>query len=560
MRGTWIKISNGLLSMLAGAAAFIFTLLGFLLLGEIDQQVVASLFIGLFALMVVHLAAERPNSGQARAALALIDRLLQVGRGDLTSPAPAVVRNEMPALAAAVDGLFEQVRSSLDNFRTMAMYDPVTALPNRIHFRREADRILKSRAGGECTALLFIDLDGFKEVNDRLGHAEGDQMLVMVANRLRVVVKAEADPLAPPPLLARLAGDEFTILLPNVGSAAEAERIAARALAALAEPFSSLGHLSSIGASIGIAICPDHYRDLASLMRAADLAMYSAKASGRARVCLYHPELALASEQRAEFQASLRHAIDKDELRLLYQPRLCLRTGAIVAGDATLSWQRANGEALDVRVLGEAAEECGLEHRLSGWTLSNALAAYGRWQDAGLAQRLCIRLTPGQLERADFAEPLFALLAGEQRRNALLELELPASALGTIKAHVRDQLDALRRHGVSVTLGDFGASGMALAPLTALAIDRVKLAPSLVAEIDRDARARTILSSMLHLVHGLGCEAVAMGVYRQEQIEVLRAAGCEAMQGFLAADPMEEAAFVAWIAAQDCAGSLALAS
>ncbi|HEX8579002.1 MAG TPA: GGDEF-domain containing protein, partial [Allosphingosinicella sp.] len=158
MRATWIKISNDLLSLLAGAAAFIFTLLGFLLLGEIDQQVVASLFLGLFALMVVRLAAERPNSGQARATAALIDRLLQVRRGDLSSPAPAVVRNEMPALASAVDGLFEQVRSSLDNFRTMAMYDPVTALPNRIHFRREADRVLKQRREGDCTALLFIDL------------------------------------------------------------------------------------------------------------------------------------------------------------------------------------------------------------------------------------------------------------------------------------------------------------------------------------------------------------------------------------------------------------------
>jgi diguanylate cyclase (GGDEF)-like protein len=560
MRATWIKISNDLLSLLAGAAAFIFTLLGFLLLGEIDQQVVASLFLGLFALMVVRLAAERPNSGQARATAALIDRLLQVRRGDLSSPAPAVVRNEMPALASAVDGLFEQVRSSLDNFRTMAMYDPVTALPNRIHFRREADRILKARGEGDCTALLFIDLDGFKEVNDRLGHAEGDQMLVMVANRLRVVVKAEADPLAPPPLLARLAGDEFTILLPNVGSAAEAERIAARALAALAEPFTSLGHLSSIGASIGVAICPDHYHDLASLMRAADLAMYSAKSSGRARVCLYHPELAFASEQRAAFQAGLRHAIDSDELRLLFQPRLCLRSGAIVAGDASFSWARPDGETLTTAALQRAAEETGLEQRLSAWTLRSTLAAYSRWQAAGLAQRLCIRLTPGQLERADFAEPLFALLAGEQRRHALLELELPGESLALVRPHVRDQLDALRRLGVSVAIGNFGAAGTELAPLTALSVDRVKLAPSLTAEIDRDGRARTLLSSILHLAHGLDWEAVAMGVHRQEQIEVLRATGCEAMQGFFAADPMEEDAFVAWIAAQDCAASLAQAS
>jgi diguanylate cyclase (GGDEF)-like protein len=560
MGTTWIKISNGVLSLLAGAAAFIFTLLGFMLLGEVDQQVVASLFIGLFALMVVHLAAERPNAAQARATSALVERLLEVRRGDLSSPAPAVLRNTMPALAAAVDGLFDQVRSSLDNFRTMAMYDPVTALPNRIHFRREAERILAARREGDCTALLFIDLDGFKEVNDRLGHAEGDQMLIMVANRLRVVVKAEGDPEAPPPLLARLAGDEFTILLPNIGSAEEAQRIAARALAAIAEPFSSLGISSSIGASIGIAICPDHGAELPDLMRSADIAMYHAKSSGRARVCLFDSALATASEQRAAFGNGLRTAIEADELTLVYQPRLCLRSGAIIAGDASLRWDRENGEAVAIQTLEGVIEEAGLEHRLSGWTLAATLAAYQRWQEAGLSQRLCIRLSRGQIERGDFAEPLHAALAAEPSHRALLELELPAESLPLVPPHVHDQLQGLRRLGVSLAIGNFGSNGVDLIALARLQADRVKLDPVLVAEVDRDARARTICSSVLHLIHGLGCEAVATGVHRPEQFEVLRAAGCDAVQGFFASDPMEEDAFVTWLAAQDCARSLARAS
>src|SRR5579875_976732 len=192
MRTSVGMISNRLLSVCAGAAAFALTLLGFLLLGTLDQQVVASLFIGLFALAVVRLAAERPNSAQARAMAALRERLLAVGQGDLISPAPEMLRREVPALAAAVDALFEQVRSTLDDAHALAMYDPVTALPNRIHFRREAERILKACKPGEGAALLFIDLDGFKDVNDQFGHAHGDQVLIMVANRLRVVVKAEA--------------------------------------------------------------------------------------------------------------------------------------------------------------------------------------------------------------------------------------------------------------------------------------------------------------------------------------------------------------------------------
>src|SRR4051794_25675863 len=250
------KISNRLFSVIAGMAAFALTLLGFLLLGTIDQQVVASLFIGLFALAVVRLAAERPNSAQARAMAALRERLLAVARGDLVSPAPALLRREEPAVAAAVEALFEQVRSTLDDAHALAMYDPVTALPNRIHFRREADRILKAK--GQEAALLFIDLDGFKEVNDQYGHACGDQTLIMVANRLRVVVKAETEPDSEaPPLLARLAGDEFTMLLPGAGQA-EAARVAGQALAALAEPFRHGDQVLQLSGSIGIALSPAH--------------------------------------------------------------------------------------------------------------------------------------------------------------------------------------------------------------------------------------------------------------------------------------------------------------
>jgi diguanylate cyclase (GGDEF)-like protein len=281
-------ISNRLFSALAGAAAFALTLLGFRLLETIDQQVAASLFIGLFALAVVRLAAERPNSAQARAMGALRDRLLAVGHGDLVSPAPEALRRELPPLAAAVDALFEQVRSTLDDAHALAMYDPVTALPNRIHFRREADRILKARTPGEGAALLFIDLDGFKEVNDRFGHAFGDQVLVIVANRLRMVVKSETerDSLSPP-ILARLAGDEFTMMLPGIGAEQDAQHVATRALEALSEPLRHGGRELRLSGSIGIALSPDHGTGLAELMRAADLAMYEAKARGRSRACLF---------------------------------------------------------------------------------------------------------------------------------------------------------------------------------------------------------------------------------------------------------------------------------
>jgi diguanylate cyclase (GGDEF)-like protein len=292
------RFGNIVMSLCAGAAAFLFTLIAFLLLRDINEQIVASLAIGLFALLIVWVASEKPNSGHARAVAALIDRLLAVRSGDLTSPAPEAVRREMPALAAAVDTLFEQVRSTIDDAQAMAMYDPVTSLPNRVHFKREGERLLKGREAGQQVALLFIDLDGFKEVNDSLGHAQGDQVLAMVAGRLAVLVKREGGCLSQP-ILARLAGDEFTMLFPDVNGAAEAEQLGEAALAALTQPFESGGRLIDLGASIGIALSPEDGSDLPNLMKAADIAMYCAKASGRSQVRLYHHSLAAAFALRA---------------------------------------------------------------------------------------------------------------------------------------------------------------------------------------------------------------------------------------------------------------------
>jgi diguanylate cyclase (GGDEF)-like protein len=555
MASTVGKISNLVLSVMAGLSAFVLTLLGFLLVGTLDQQVVASLFIGLFALMIVHLAAERPNSAHARAVAALIDRLLAVGRGDLSSPPPAALKRDMPALAAAVEGLFAQVRSNLDDAQALAMYDPVTALPNRVHFKGEAERILSSRDSG--AALLFIDLDGFKEVNDRLGHAQGDQVLVMVANRLRIVLKAEvADGTLAPPLLARLAGDEFTMLLPEVSTREEAERIATGALAALAEPFKPAGQSVLIGGSIGIALAPEHGSDLTSLMKAADTAMYHAKASGRSRLCSYEPNLARASEERAALEASVRLAVERQELELVFEPRLCLRTGAIIAAEAQIRWNGADGSRL---LSGQEAmlQETGLAVRLGEWTLDAVSDALGRWRSAGLDHRLCFPVSGRQFERLDFIERLRGALGRAGNAPWGVEIELDEAAASGCDKWVTSELERLRGEGVEVCVSDFGAGRARLSGFASLPMNRVRLDRGIVAEIDRSERARSVAASLIHLVHGLGCEAVAAGVERQDQVEVLRALGCDSLQGFPGVAPMPEDAFLAWAEAQDCARSLA---
>jgi diguanylate cyclase len=545
----------------AGAASFVFTLAGFLLLSRIDLQITFAFTIGLFALLVVWVAAERPNGAHARAITALVDRLMAVTRGDLTSPAPEALRQEMPALAGAVDGLFDQVRSTIETANTLAMYDPVTALPNRVYFKREADNILRRRNVEDRTALIFVDLDGFKEVNDRHGHAQGDAVLTMVANRIRVVIKAETDPETPAsPLLARLAGDEFTLLLPDIGSREEAERIANRILAALSEPFQIAGPTPLLGASIGVSLCPDHGAELTPLMKAADVAMYHAKANGRSRVSFYDGALAEAIEERAQCEQALRDAIEKGELEFAYQPQLCLRTGAIMAGEALIRWNHPSSRARSPDAILAMAEECGLILQIGEWAVETATDALARWRTAGLDERMCLRVSPRQLERPDFFERLRERLARTGLAPWPFELELGEPMIAQCDSRVAAELQALRADGVRIAVANFGSGGASLTRISGLPLDRVKLDPELVREVDSSNRARVIVSALVHLIHGLGCEAVAGGVERQEQLEMLRTLGCDTLQGFFCAEPMSEAAFVEWATAQDCARSLARAS
>jgi diguanylate cyclase (GGDEF)-like protein len=548
MRERLTRFGNVLTSVCAGLASFVFTLVAFLMLKDLGEQIMASVTIGLFALAIVWLAYERPNSGQARAISALIDRLLAVRSGDLSSPSPPALRHEMPALAAAVDGLFEQVRSNIDNVSAMALYDPVTSLPNRIHFRREAERMLHEEGGDRRLALLFIDLDGFKEVNDSLGHAAGDQVLVLVANRLRQVAKAEtkSGSLAQP-LLARLAGDEFTMLFADVRDSREAERIARRALAALNAPYENSDQSIDMGASIGLALCPRHGTELTGLMKAADIAMYHAKASGRSQYCLYHPRLAAAFEKKSHTERALREALANDEFELAFQPQICARSGAVLAGEALIRWNHPSGEVRLAESFISVAEESSLIVDIGDWVIESVAAALRRWHDAGMTQRLAFNISARHFNRPDFFKRLRAAVARTSAPAWLLELEFTeAVAMGCSPATIAE-LVSLRTDGVSIALDDFGTGLSNLRRLKDMPLDRVKLDESLIREIDTSDSSRTIAAALIHLIHGLGYQVVGEGVERQEQFEVLRAIGCDAVQGYVFAEAMVEAEFLAWV-------------
>ena len=545
--GTAQKVSNAILSCTAGLASFLFSLTALLYLTEFDQKIVAAVAAGVFCLLVSYVAAERPNSESARALSALSERLLAVEDGDLVSPAPASVKTSMPKLAAAVDSLFAEVRASIENAHALGMYDPVTSLPNRLHFRSEADKLLGEAGENEKAAMLFVDLDRFKMVNDSLGHARGDQLLIMVANRLRVVVNAEnAISSRSRPLLARLAGDEFTIFFPEIESVVEVERVARRIVLAISEPFELSSHSVDIGASIGVAISPDHGKSIEALMRAADIAMYRAKSSGGGQHCLFDAELASEHQGKIDTEKALTDAVQRDEFVLVFQPQMSLVTGEVAGAEALLRWNHPRDGLRMPASFIPVAERTGLISEIGEWVFNEVAETLAGWLRNGYDGRVAFNISPRQVERPDFFLRLRHAFVDAGVPLNMIELEFTESAAMEVSSTVLEDIAALRADGAHVAIDDFGTGYSNLARLRSMPLDRVKLDPSLIADIETSEKARVIVQAVVHLIKGVGCEIVAEAVETVAQADILRAMGCDTVQGFVFAQPMFEDDFLAW--------------
>ncbi|QIK77657.1 EAL domain-containing protein [Sphingomonas piscis] len=546
--GTAQKLSNALLSGAAGFASFVFSLCALLYLTELDQKIFASVTAGIFCLLISYIAAERPNSESARSLSALAERLLAVETGDLVSPAPAIVKRTNPKLASAVDTLFAEVRTSIENAHALGMYDPVTSLPNRLHFRSEADKLLADSGDG-AAAMLFVDLDRFKAVNDSLGHARGDQLLIMVANRLRVVLNSEgADRARQRPLLARLAGDEFTMFFPQVASTEEVERVARRVAQVIAEPFELAGHSIDIGASVGVSLKPQHGSSVESLMRSADIAMYRAKSLGGGQHHLFNDQLAAEHHQKVQTEKDLTDAVQRGEFLLVYQPQLSLVTGEMPCAEALLRWNHPTDGLRMPHSFIPIAERTGLIADIGDWVVAEVASTMGSWLREGISRRISFNVSPRQLERFDFFDRLRQLFAEQQVPLSLIELEFTESAAMEASDAVIGEIAALRRDGATICIDDFGTGYSNLARLRSMPLDRVKLDQTLIADIETCDRARVIVQAVIHLIRGVGSQVVAESVETIPQAELLRAMGCDIVQGYVFSKAMVEDEFLDWTA------------
>ncbi|MFZ5746806.1 MAG: putative bifunctional diguanylate cyclase/phosphodiesterase [Pseudomonadota bacterium] len=547
MEGFSLKSRAIAFAICAGAVAFILALAA-TSHGRLDVESAASALIAAIVCGVMCWAsAERTIAATAEAIDAAITRLSSAANGDLESEIPEQVGECVPPLAEAMEGLFRQLHNNLESVQRLAMFDPVTGLANRVNFRRTCERILADLPPGALAVLYFIDLDRFKSVNDTMGHATGDMLLGMVANRLRAVAdRFAADSVGRPPLIGRLAGDEFTMFFPEVRYVRDAERIARGILFALSEPFDLCDQEVEIGASIGIALRPEHGTNLTELMRAADAAMYHAKAMGRGRAEHFTDLLAAEIAERAQLESDLREAVERDQFTLVFQPQVSAADGRIVGAEALLRWRHPDGLKMPAAFI-QRAEETGLIVEIGEWVVTSVAETISRWGLLGIEQRLAVNISPRQLDHAGFFRRLREAMHAAHAPAHLLELEITETLAMHCSEEVVEAIAALRNDGASVAIDDFGTGYSNLARLRDLPVDRVKLDRSLVEHVADRPEARTIAHAVIGLIHGLGCEAVAEGIESAAQAEVLRVIGCDVLQGYAVAQPMAEEAFLRWV-------------
>lgn len=429
--------------------------------------------------------------------------------------------------------LEQRVAERTRQLHHLAHHDPLTQLPNR----RQLAAVLAGTVSRAATtrarvALLFVDLDNFKSINDTLGHTFGDQVLKMIGNRLQEAAGAQA-------FLARLGGDEFTIVLDDVkGHDAVMER-AGKLIEALQQPLVIDGHVLSTSGSVGASIYPEHAHDVDALLRAADVALFRAKELGRNRAALYSPELYDAAAHRFKLEQALRRAVEQGDLLLMYQPQVSLHTMEPLGVEALLRWRKPDGRIATASEFITVAEKTGLMRELTGWVLRSATSTVTAWRSTGW-QRACvsINVSAHQFIETDFVNHVIEALQVTGLPANALELELTETVLQTGVATV-ESLRRLKDIGVSIALDDFGIGYSSLTSLEQLPLSRVKLDRTLIEGIDSSPRSAAIARSVIGLCHGLGLHVIAEGVERPAQLDFLYQCGPVGVQGFLLAHPVE---------------------
>ena len=450
----------------------------------------------------------------------------------LSSVAVRSPQGKFLGIVTACEDITERKKSEAQIHR-LAYYDNLTGLPNRTLF---LDRLQKALALAErseqTVAVLFLDLDNFKDINDTQGHEFGDRLLQQVARRLSSCIRT-AD------TLVRLGGDEFVVMLSAVNAQKTAGATAMRILETFKTPFDVDGRRIYAGISIGIAVYPDDASDLEGVLRSADTAMYQAKARGRQTFQFFSAEMNRNVVERVAMESALRQAMEREDLRLFYQPQWDLQAGHYSGVEVLLRWfHPEQGEVSPARFI-PLAENSGQIFRLGGWALRSACAQASAWARAGCpVQRVAVNVSAHQLREPGFLELVVAILAETGFDPRGLELEFTESVLMEHSGKTVDALRSLKKMGVQLSIDDFGTGYSSLSYLKHFPVDRIKIDCSFVAGIDRNADDTAIVTAVIALARNLKIRVLAEGVETRSQLEFLQRHGCSEVQGFFLGVPM----------------------
>jgi diguanylate cyclase (GGDEF)-like protein/PAS domain S-box-containing protein len=442
-------------------------------------------------------------------------------------------KGEPQYLLSVIEDVTERKRSE-ERIAHLAHYDALTDLPNRVLFREKLEQALRRVKRGDRLAVLYLDLDQFKTINDTLGHPVGDELLKVVAARLRACLR-DTD------VVGRLSGDEFAIIQSAIVAPSDAVDLATRIHATLREPCEAGSHQLVADASIGIALAPDDGTDPDQLLKHADLAMYAAKGGGRGLYCFFEPAMDARMKARRQLEFDLREAIMCGGFELHYQPLVGLQDGTIVGCECLLRWRHRERGMISPAEFIPLAEETGLIVPLGEWVLRTACAEVALWPEH---VKVAVNVSPVQFKTANFVQMVISALAGSRLPARRLELEITEAVLIGDDEAVLSVLHQLRDLGVRIALDDFGTGYSSLSYLQRFPFDKVKIDRSFVKDIEKPDGSLAIVQAVVSIAKSRNMTTTAEGVETENQMELLRALGCTEMQGFFFSHALPEADFL----------------
>lgn len=480
----------------------------------------------------------------------------QISAGDFSARFPTERIDEIGVLARAYSNMVDVIRSNMEQINKLAFMDSVTGLPNREFFRQHFERWrLLTDGSPRRMAVMFIDLDRFKRVNDSFGHDYGDLLLGQIAQRFEGLLLGDQSGMRPGAMvhgplrrMARFGGDEFALVMPlGASGLEEAKALAERLMQSVEVPCLVNGHELSVGASIGIAVYPDDGADVSAILKHADIAMYAAKAAGGNAVRIFNrTDGDVQARERLRMETELRMALASDQITVFFQPKIDCASGKVTGAEVLARWNHPKRGLLTPGAFIEIAEETGLILRLGDRVLELACRQGREWIDMGHPLPLAVNVSMRQLEWAGYTDRVLEILSETGFPPEMLELELTETVAMADPEHVRQATQRLRRAGIRFAMDDFGTGYSSLAHLQNLPFDTFKIDRSFIAGVGEEGSHRRIVETILAMARSLDYEVVAEGVETEEQLAFLRAAGCKTAQGYLFGMPMAASMFAAW--------------